>query len=473
MANKVLRNLPSVNELLETQALKKIVQRVSHNVVVQEVRNFLEEMRREVAERAEELDLSLPSASELAERIAGWIAREEQPRLRPVVNATGVLLHTGLGRAPLADQAIEAMAAVAGNYTSLEIDPESGQRGQRVQAVEDLLRELTGAEAAAVVNNNAGATLLTLAAVAPEREVIVSRGQLIEIGGSYRLPDVMEAGGARLREVGTTNKTRVSDFDQACGPETAAIMRVHTSNYRIVGFTHQPELEELVEVARKHHLLLIDDIGSGALFDLSCYGLQDEPVARHSIAAGADLVLFSGDKLVGGPQCGIVVGRHDAVARIVKHPLTRALRVGKLTLAALEATLKLHRDQKHAETHIPLFQLLSASKENLKHRAERLASQIAACPAVQQAVAEPCEAQLGGGSVPAQQIPSWCVAITPRALKVDALARRLRLGTPSVFGRLHRDRLLLDLRTVLPRQDMQLIEALQALDGDEEPATTR
>ncbi|MEM7316727.1 MAG: L-seryl-tRNA(Sec) selenium transferase [Planctomycetota bacterium] len=354
MSNNVFKNIPSVNELLETPALKNLVDKVSHNMVVGEVRSFLDELRKEVMTRTDEVELPIPSTGEIAETIAGWISKSEKPRLHPVINATGILLHTGLGRAPMAQEAVEAVAAVAGSYASLEVDPESGQRSQRIRSVENLLCELTGAEAAAVVNNNAGATLLTLAALAGGREVIVSRGELIEIGGSYRLPEVMAAGGTILREVGTTNKTRASDYDAACCEETAALMRVHTSNYRVVGFTEAPSVKELVEVARKNDIVMIDDIGSGALMDFTKYGVAEEPVASDSIKSGADVVLFSGDKLLGGPQCGIVVGKAEYVEKIIKHPLMRALRVDKMTLAALTATLQLHRDQAKAESSIQL-----------------------------------------------------------------------------------------------------------------------
>ncbi len=462
MADNLFKNIPSVSELLETKRLKELVDRVSHTSVVGEVRTFLDELRKEVASRSEELP-TIPSVTEIADRVATWITRAEQPRLRPVINATGILLHTGLGRAPLANEAIEAVAAVAGNYASLEIDLETGERGQRVTAVEKLLCQLTGAEAATVVNNNAGATVLTLAAMAANREVIVSRGQLIEIGGSYRLPEVMAAGGARLREVGTTNKTRISDYEQAVGEQTAAIMRVHTSNYRIVGFTEEPSLQDLVRAAHRHQLPLIDDIGSGALHDLAPWGLHGEPVARQSIAAGADLVLFSGDKLLGGPQCGIILGRGSLVDQIICHPLMRALRVGKMTLAALEATLKLHRDVAKAKASIPLMQALTVSEENLKGRAERLATQISALRAV--AAAEPLRdtSQLGGGAVPATDIVTWCVAITPALQSVDEMAKSLRIGTPSVFGRVQKNRLLLDLRSVTPHQESALVRAIEQL----------
>jgi L-seryl-tRNA(Ser) seleniumtransferase len=458
MSNSVFRNIPSVNELLETPALKTVVDKVSHNVVVSEVRTFLDNLRQELRAKAD--DVQLPTPTELSERIAAWISNEQRGRLTPVINATGVLLHTGLGRAPLAQTAIEAMAAISGNYATLEIDAETGQRGQRIKAVEKLLCEQTGAEAGLVVNNNAGATLLTLAAVAAGREVILSRGELIEIGGSYRLPDVMSTSGAILREVGTTNKTRVSDYERAINAETAALMKVHTSNYRIVGFSEAPALEEIVDLGKSHKCIVIDDIGSGALIDFAQFGLSDEPVASHSIAAGADLVLFSGDKLLGGPQCGIVVGKRELVDRILAHPLMRALRVGKATLAALEATLKLYRDPEKARHAIPLLALLTAPLENLRLRAERMAAQIAESKWVLSATAVEGQAQLGGGTVPAQSIPTWCIALLPQDQSVDALASKLRTGKPPVFGRIQNDRLLLDLRSVLPSQDTSLVEAL-------------
>ncbi len=459
-----LRNIPSVNELLESPPLRKLVDRVSRNVVVSGVRSFLDNMRSEVQTAASEI--KLPTATDLAERIAEWIVAEEQPPLRPVINATGVLLHTGLGRAPLADEAVQAIVEVAGGYASLEVDLETGERSQRVRAVEKLLRELTGAQAAVVVNNNAAATLLTLTALAYGREVIASRGQLIEIGGSFRLPDVMTSSGARLHEVGTTNKTRIGDFESAINDQTAALMRVHTSNYVIVGFTEQPTLEELVALGRKRELPVIDDIGSGALIDFRKYGLTDEPVAADSIQAGADVVLFSGDKLLGGPQCGIIVGRKPIIQKIAKHPMMRALRVDKITLAALAATLRLYRDVAQAERSVPLLSLLSTPIENLKNRAERLAPQLAAAPAVAEAVPVEDEAFLGGGSLPTQRIVTWCVALKPAKGSVQTLARALRTGTRAVFGRVQQDRLLLDLRSVLPGQDMQIVESIQTLDAD-------
>lgn len=461
--SNVMRNIPSVNELLDSPPLRRMTERANRSVIVSGVRSFLEKFREEVRTAAAEM--KVPGPSELAERIADWISSEEKTNLRPVINATGVLLHTGLGRAPLAESAVQAIVEVASGYASVEVDIESGQRSHRVHDVQRFLRQITGAEAAAVVNNNAAATLLTLAALAGGREVIVSRGQLVEIGGSFRLPDVMECSGAKLCEVGTTNKTRIADFRAAIHQETAALMRVHTSNYAIVGFTEQPTLAELVALGAKRNLPVIDDIGSGALHDFSQYGLMDEPIANESIRAGADVVLFSGDKLLGGPQCGIIIGKKVHIDKISRHPLMRAFRVDKITLAALVETLRLHRDHESAVQALPLMSLMHTPTANLRNRAERLAPQIADCEAV--AAAEPLEstAFLGGGSVPTQEIPTWCVALTPAEVNVDEFARALRIGTPSVFGRIQKDRLLLDLRSVFPRQDAQLVEAIAAVPG--------
>ncbi|MBN2477650.1 MAG: L-seryl-tRNA(Sec) selenium transferase [Pirellulales bacterium] len=462
MSPNPLRNIPSVNELLESPPLRGLVDRISHNVVVSTVRTVLDEMRNEVQTAASEK--TLPSVSDLAERIAQRIVAGEVPALRPAINATGILLHTGLGRSPLAEAAIEEMAAVARDYASVELDLGSGQRSQRKVAVEGLLRELTGAEAAMVVNNNAGATMLALAALAAGREVIVSRGQLIEIGGSYRLPEVMAASGATLREVGTTNKTRLGDYRHAIGEQTAALMLVHPSNFVVVGFTASVRLAELVELGRSQKLPVVHDIGSGAMVDFSQFGFEGEPTARESIEAGADLVLFSGDKLLGGPQCGIAVGRKAWIGQMETHPMARALRVGKLTLSALAATLRLYRKPEMARREIPLLHLLTTSLENLQNRAERLAPQIAAAKAVAVAEAVQETTYLGGGSIPAQRLATWCVAVKPVGMSVDRLAAALRSGSPSVVGRVQQDRLLLDLRSVLPRQDTQLVAAVESVE---------
>jgi L-seryl-tRNA(Ser) seleniumtransferase len=360
------------------------------------------------------------------------------------------------------------MTAVARDYASVELDLPSGARSQRVLAVEDLLRELTGAEAALVVNNNAGATLLALAALATGKEVIVSRGQLIEIGGSFRLPEVMVSSGAILREVGTTNKTRLDDYERAIGDKTAALLLVHPSNFVVAGFAESVALTDLVRLGRLKNLPVIHDIGSGALVDFAQFGFSDEPVAGTSIKQGADLVMFSGDKLLGGPQCGILIGRRQLIEQAAHHPLARALRVDKLTLGALAATLKLYRDSEQARHRVPLLQLLSAPLDNLRTRAQRLAPQMAACPAIAAADAIADVTYLGGGAVPAQKLATWCVALTPSEMSVDRLAARLRTGKPAVVGRVREERLYLDLRTVFPRQDLDLVAAVRALRGGEE-----
>ena len=462
MSPNPLRNIPSVGELLDAPPLKALVDRISRNAVVSAVRKVLDEMRTEVHTAAAEM--TLPNVPDLAERIARRIMESETPLFRPVINATGILLHTGLGRSPLADDAIAEMTAVARDYASLEVDLPTGRPSRRSLAVEDLLTELTGSEAAMAVNNNAGATMLTLAALAAAREVIVSRGQLVEIGGSFRLPEVMAASGAVLREVGSTNKTHLSDYARAIGEQTAALLLVHPSNFVVVGFTEGVELSELVELGRKHKLPVIHDIGSGALVDLNRFGFRGEPVASESIHAGADVVLFSGDKLLGGPQCGIIAGRKSLLEKMERHPLARALRVDKITLAALAATLRLYRDPEKARLAVPLLRLLTTSEENLKNRAERLAPQMAALKTLISSAEAICDVTyLGGDSIPTQQLPTWCVALKPASWPVDRLAAALRTGAPAVVGRVREDRLLLDLRSVFPRQDTEMISALEAL----------
>jgi L-seryl-tRNA(Ser) seleniumtransferase len=464
MAN-LFRNLPSVTQLLENPRLKQVVENVNHRVVVDSVRTFLDDVREQVTAATE--DVQIPTVQELADRIADWVEREETPSLRPVINGTGVILHTGLGRAPLADSAIEAVAAVSSGYASVEVSLTDGERGQRIAAVERLLCELTGAEAAVVVNNNAAATMLALSALAKDREVIVSRGQLIEIGGSYRLPDVMECSGAKLKEVGTTNKTHYEDYERAITEETGGLLRVHPSNFEVVGFTKTVSTKELVEIGGRHNVPVIDDIGSGALVDFGKYGLSNEPVAAHSVRDGADVVLFSGDKLIGGPQCGIIVGKRKHIQTILANPLMRAMRVGKMTLAALAATLRLYRDVEQAEQSVPILRMLSMPVENLKLRAEKIATQLASTSEIGEAVAVESHSMLGGGSLPTQQIPTWCVSIVPAEGSLASLAQRLRAATPAIMGRIHKDRLLLDMRTVQPSQDLQLMDAVAALESSE------
>jgi L-seryl-tRNA(Ser) seleniumtransferase len=374
-------------------------------------------------------------------------------RMRKVINATGIVIHTNIGRAPLARAAIEAMAAAAA-CTNLEVDLSTGQRGRRGASVEMLCQQVTGGEAALVVNNCAAATLLTLETLAAGREVIISRGQLIEIGGSFRLPDVFRQAGVVLREVGTTNRTRLADYAAAIGPETAALLRVHPSNYRISGFSESVPIAELVKLGQSRQLPVIDDVGSGCLYDLARFGLPDEPIVGESLRAGADLVLFSGDKLLGGPQCGIVVGRSELVARLRSNPLARALRVDKLTLAALQATLEIHRAGRAFEEN-PVLRQLTLDAAEIRRRAEQLIERLRSRSSPNAFSIVEVSSASGGGALPEQSLPSWAIAVN--ATSADDLAKQLRWGDPAVFGRVQDDRVLLDLRTVFPEDENTLL----------------
>jgi L-seryl-tRNA(Ser) seleniumtransferase len=457
----IFRNLPSVNQLLESEPLKKMVESVNHTVVADGVRTFLNDFRQQVSDAAGEINV--PSAQEMADKIADWLQDEEVPYLRSVVNATGIILHTGLGRAPLADSAIDAVKEIAAGYASVEIDMKTGGRGQRVKAVERLLCELTGAEAAVVVNNNAAATMLTLSALAGGTEVIVSRGQLIEIGGSYRLPDVMECSGAKLREVGTTNKTRPSDYENAINENTGALLKVHPSNFEVVGFTSTVSTKDMVAIGQKHGIPVIDDVGSGALIDFTRFGLMNEPVVQDSINDNADVALFSGDKLIGGPQCGIIVGKSKYIKQILANPLMRAMRVDKMTLAALQATLTLYRNPETAMQQVPILRMLSMPIENLKLRAEKITAQIEHLPCIATCETVEGNSMLGGGSLPTQKLPTWCLSIAPAAGSVDALADKLRRSEPAVMGRVQKDRLLLDLRTIQVGEDADVVAVFESI----------
>jgi L-seryl-tRNA(Ser) seleniumtransferase len=390
------------------------------------------------------------------------LSARRAPKLRRVVNATGVILHTGLGRAVLSRAALDAIAAEQKGYSTLEVDRRTGERSIRETHVVELIREITGAEAATVVNNNAGATLLALATLARDREVITSRGQLVEIGGSFRIPDVMKQSGATLVEVGTTNKTYAADYEAALSERTALLLRVHTSNYRIVGFTHFPALEELVALGRRHSIPVMDDLGSGAFVDLSPFGVTDEPTVQASVRAGADVITFSGDKLLGGPQAGLIVGRKDAVSRIRKNPLFRALRVDKLTLTALEATLKLYLDRDRLFRELPTLRMISMPLDECERRALSLARKLGGIAGLSVEILDD-SSEFGGGSVPTQQIPTKAVALRGAALSLERLAERLRAGEPPVFSRVQRERVLLDVRTLLEGEEDEIAASLRRI----------
>jgi L-seryl-tRNA(Ser) seleniumtransferase len=458
MVENPLRNLPSVDQLLNHPKLQKLVSQVSHSAVVQKVRSVLDNVRETVTTAAGEAHI--PTPQEIVESVAGWMRKEETQKVQVVVNATGVLLHTGLGRAPLPKAACDRISALSQRYASVELNLSDGTRGSRTAALQTLLCELTGAEAATVVNNNAAATMLTLGALAGGREVIVSRGQLVEIGGSYRLPEVMTVAGCRLKEVGTTNKTRIDDYARACGPETGALLRVHPSNYVVYGFSEEATLKSLVNLSDEKGIPLIDDIGSGALLDFAKLGLAGEPQVKQSVAAGATVTLFSGDKLLGGPQCGIIVGKSDAIKKIAKHPMMRAVRIDKLTMAALQATLELYRDEAQAFESIPLLRLLHTDVANLRLRASRIAEQLRDHPLLASVKVIETNATMGGGSLPTQQLPSIAVALTGKTMTVDQLSAAYRNATIPVVGRVHDNQFLLDLKTVQPIEDRLLVEAI-------------
>ena len=464
MDRDALRRLPPVGAVLEHEALVESVRTRGRVAVLRAVRVALEEARTRLHGGGE----ASPDPASLASRSLE-ILEGERASLRPVINATGVLLHTGLGRAPLAREAIEAVAAVSQGYCSLEVELEDGERGRRTSGIERLVCELTGAEAATAVNNNAGATVLALRALAAGREVIVSRGELVEIGGSFRLPEILEASGARLREVGTTNKTRLSDYERALGPETAAILRVHRSNFRIVGFTEAPELRDLVRLAHEHELWAIDDVGSGALRADVLPLPGDEPTVADGIAAGADVVLFSGDKLLGGPQCGIIAGMRTAIDRIESDPLMRALRLDKMTLAALEATLRLALDPERAAARIPLWSMISIPVSALAQRAAALVAALRDQPGYHAEVVAG-DSYVGGGSAPIQPIPTAAIAISPPFpaphASEAALAKALRQGDPPVIVRIQKGVVLLDMRTVPSDCDADLLDALRKVCHD-------
>jgi L-seryl-tRNA(Ser) seleniumtransferase len=435
------RAIPSVARLLETPAGTALTARWRREHVVETMRGLLGEVRRGPS--------VVPPDHALVEEVARRLEAASAPRLASVVNATGVVVHTNLGRAPLADAAIAALVAAAGGACNLELDLVTGRRGDRDALVAADLRALTGAEAALVVNNNAAAVLLALNTLAAERDVVVSRGELVEIGGSFRIPDVMAKSGARLREVGTTNRTHADDYRAALGPSTALLLKVHNSNYRIVGFTAGTELMDLVALGREAGIPVMEDLGSGALVDLAAFGLPREPVVRERIALGADLVTFSGDKLLGGPQAGIVVGRRDLVARLAANPLRRALRPDKLTLAALGATLRLYRESADLCAALPVLRCLTRSLAELERIGEAAAPSLAARlgPGYRVTiVASECE--VGSGAVPAVPLASRALAVEHDAVAPERIAARFRAASPPVLGRVHGGRFLLDLRTI-------------------------
>ncbi|MBM3315019.1 L-seryl-tRNA(Sec) selenium transferase [candidate division WOR-3 bacterium] len=453
-----LRQLPAVDKALAGEDVAPVAGQLHHRMAVRIARQYLDETRQRL--------LSGEDAGFDRAELVRRLRRQQRPTLGRAVNGLGVVLHTGLGRAPLCRAAQQALVDVSEHFSSLEINIETGRRGSRYVHVEPLLCELTGAEAAMVVNNNCAATMLILSAMAKGREVVVSRGQLIEIGGSFRIPDVMAQSGCRMVEVGTTNRTHLRDYQRAVTADTAALLRVHTSNYRISGFTKEVSLEDLVALGREKGVAVIDDLGSGALIDLSKHGLPKEPLVQESVAAGADVVCFSGDKLIGGCQAGIIVGRKKHVDLMKKHPLTRALRCDKLTYAVLERTLELFLDEGRAVKEHALWQILLKPVAQMQREAQALVRRVRTGLAGRAGLSVRSSlSEIGGGSLATESIESRVLAVKPAAMHVDDLAWRMRQYRPPVFGRVEHDEYLLDFRTIRRDEVPIVAEALLAALG--------
>jgi len=453
--DKEFRHLPGVDRLTSDERLRQLEEELSHEFFVELIRDHLEQERLSIA-----AGKPCPSLDDIVEAIIAQGYVLTKPGLRPVVNATGIILHTNLGRAPLSEEAAAAMNTVASAYSNLEFDLDSGRRGSRNSHLERLLCRLTGAEAALVVNNNASAVLLALSALTRRKEVLVSRGQAVQIGGGFRIPDVMHQSGARLVEVGTTNCTYTTDYEQAISPRTAALMRVHLSNFRLMGFTHLITLEELVALGKGYNLPVLDDLGSGCLLDTTEFGLDPEPMVQQSIAAGASLVFFSADKLLGGPQAGIIIGRKELIDKLKKHPLARAVRIDKIGLAGLAATL-VHYLKGEAVSKVPVWRMIAAPLGEIERRAGLWARPLKGLARV---VAG--ETMVGGGSLPGATLPTRLVAIGEEGRKgkrniAQALSQRLRRREIPVIGRISDNLLLLDPRSVLPEEDRTVLKALR------------
>ncbi len=468
MTNEKLRRLPGIDRLLTQDETQTLINQYGRLLTTDALRAVLEQARQTIRAGGD-----VPGPADLMTRAAALMFDWTRPRPRPLINATGVIIHTNLGRAPLSDAAVQAMEQAARGYSDLEYDLEQGARGHRMAAVEQLLCQVTGAEAGLVVNNNAGAVLLALSALARGREVVISRGQLIEIGGGFRIPEVLAQSGARLIEVGTTNRTHRRDYENALSKDTAAILRAHSSNFRLVGFTAEVDIAELVNIGREYAcrpgcdgsengraIPVIDDLGSGALLDTAAYGLVHEPMVQESLQAGAALVCFSGDKLLGGPQAGIIVGRKACVDQLKTHPLARALRADKLCLAGLSATLT-HYLKGEAPQHIPVWQMMAMPLTDIERRARKWVRQWK--QAGIQALVMEGQSAVGGGSLPGQTLPTCLVAIASDS--PDALAARLRQGAPPVVARIEAERLVLDPRTVRPHEDRLLLAAVRQACG--------
>lgn len=444
-----LRDLPSVDELLQTQTAAELIARHGRPLTLSAIRETLDKIRaRFLSGEITSLPLHGLILAQTESLLGLWI----KPTLRTVVNATGVILHTNLGRAPLSDATIRAMDLVSRGYSTLEYDLEKGVRGSRLIHAESVLQKLTGAESAVIVNNNASAVMLVLSALANKKQVIISRSQLVEIGGGFRIPDVMKQSGAKLVEVGTTNKVHLRDYEEALQEPSALVMRAHRSNFKIVGFTSEPELKDIVEAAHRAGVVVMDDLGSGAMYDTAKYGLAHEPTVQESLAAGVDVICFSGDKLLGGPQAGIIIGRKDLLDKIKKHPLARAARADKTCLAGITATL-LHYLKDEAEREVPILKMMSLTPKQIKGRVEFWIRELRQGEVVEG------ESTVGGGSLPDESFPTFLLSLSVES--PEKFLKQLRAQNPPIIARTANDKVLLDPRTVLPEQEGALLVGLE------------
>ncbi|TDO85452.1 L-seryl-tRNA(Sec) selenium transferase [Halanaerobium saccharolyticum] len=453
---KLLSSIPAVNDFLAAEQADRIINKYSRTRFLKTLRSELEKIRQIIlAEKAEmeetDIDCQELKVGEILISVSKRLEAEDNEGLKRVINAGGIILHTNLGRSLLPENALNKVKEIAAEYSSLEFDLENGERGYRYKRTKQLLRDLTGAESAVVVNNNAAAVMLVLKTIAEDREVIIARGEMVEIGGSFRIPEVMESSGAILKEVGSTNKVYLKDYLTAVGEKTGALLKVHTSNYRIQGFTHSVSAEEMVKAAHQHDLVVIEDLGSGILFDLSEYGLPEEPTVKEEILAGIDILTFSGDKLLGGPQAGIIVGREKFISQIEQHPLMRALRVDKMTLAALEETLKLYYNLEEALQKIPTLKILTEKAEKAKIRAEKLKAKIEAPAGVKFTIIE-SEAKVGGGAYPLNTFKSYALAVETGDLSPEKFVYKLRQLKTPVISRIQNELIIFDLKTVFEHQ---------------------
>jgi L-seryl-tRNA(Ser) seleniumtransferase len=463
----LLRSLPGVDRLLEWFKADSFFAEVPRSTQVDAARSAIESLRAKILDMQAELPAEMFSESSIMLRIKERVTSAMMPNLKQVINATGVVIHTNLGRSLLADEALENLQKIAGGYSNLEFDLISGQRGSRYSSVEDLICEISRAQAAMVVNNNAGAVLLCLETIAKGKNVIVSRGELVEIGGSFRIPDVMAKSGAVLKEVGTTNRTHLRDYANAIDNDTGLLLKVHTSNYSVVGFTAGVSLKELVALGEAHHVPVMEDLGSGTFIDLSKYGLLKEPTVQESIATGADVVTFSGDKLLGGPQAGVIAGAGEMLRKIKQNPITRALRIDKLTLAALESTLRLYRDEAAAVNRIPTLRMLTMPEQIIQRKAERFMALFKELKNERLKVQVfDATSRAGGGSLPLLKLPSRCVGVKIQNVSANRIDRWMREYTPAIVGRIEDDFFMMDVRTIQEKEPEAITRAFEQLLGD-------